>query len=132
MEKIIYLFLIIFTLSCNSNKHSQQISSNAELTATLESYYNERMELFPMEATYNGDTSYNDLLPSAFTDSYRGQLTIFYQKYKQAFGKFDHVSLNDNDKKSFKRIYNCNDRVRLNPAAPFRVKSEEESCAHEL
>ena len=66
MKKIIYLFLIIFTLSCNSNKHSQVISINAELTATLESYYNERMKLFPMEATYNGDTSYNHLLPAAF------------------------------------------------------------------
>ena len=100
MKKFIYLFLITFSLSCNSNKHSQAISGNGELAATLESYYNERMELFPMEATYNGDTSYNDLLPAAFTDSYRDQLTFFYKKYKLALGKFDPVSLNDNDKKS--------------------------------
>ncbi|MHC1774897.1 MAG: DUF885 family protein [Lentimicrobium sp.] len=100
MEKIIWLLLIIFTLSCNSNKHSREISGNPELTATLESYYNERMELFPMEATYNGDTSYNALLPTTFTDSYLDQLTHFYRKYKQALTRFDPVSLNDNDKKS--------------------------------
>ncbi len=100
MGKIIWLLLIIFTLSCNSNKHSQEISGNPELAATLESYYNERMELFPMEATYNGDTSYNALLPAAFTDSYRDQLTLFYTKYKETLSRFDSVSLNDNDKKS--------------------------------
>jgi uncharacterized protein (DUF885 family) len=100
MKKIIWLLLIIFTLSCNSNKHSQETSGNPELTATFESYYNERMELFPMEATYNGNTNYNHLLPATFTNSYIDKLTLFYKKYKQALGKFEPVSLNDNDKKS--------------------------------
>ncbi|MDP2414601.1 DUF885 family protein [Daejeonella sp.] len=100
MKKNIYLILITFALSCNSNKHSEEISSNGELAATFESYYNDRMELFPLEATYNGDNSYNDQLPAAFTDSYHDQLTLFYTKYKQALSKFDSVSLNDNDKKS--------------------------------
>jgi uncharacterized protein (DUF885 family) len=100
MKKIIWLFLIIFTLSCNSNKHSQEISTNPELTANLESYYNERMQLFPMEATYNGDTNYNHLLSANFTDSYRDKLTLFYNKYKQQLVKYNSDSLNDNDKKS--------------------------------
>lgn len=100
MKIIFYLFLIAFALSCNSNKQGQETSSNDELATTLESYYRERMRLFPMEATYNGDISYNDLLPTAFTDSYRDQLTLFYKKYKQSLSKFDPVSLNDNDKKS--------------------------------
>lgn len=100
MKKIYYLIITTFALSCNSNKHSQEISSNGELAAILESYYNERMELFPLEATYNGDNSYNDQLPAAFTDSYRDQLTLFYTKYKETLSKFDPVSLNDNDKKS--------------------------------
>jgi uncharacterized protein (DUF885 family) len=100
MKPIIYFLLAIATLGCNSNKPSQAISGNSELRATLENYYNERMQLFPMEATYNGDTSYNHLLPATFTDSYRDQLTLFYKKHKQALGKFDSVSLNDNDKKS--------------------------------
>jgi len=100
MKKIFYLILTTFALSCNSNKHSQEISSNGELAATLESYHNDRMELFPLEATYNGDNSYNDKLPASFTDSYRDQLSLFYTKYKETLSKFDPASLNDNDKKS--------------------------------
>lgn len=100
MKKIIYFFLITFALSCNSKKHNQEISGNVKLATTLENYYNESMKLFPVDATYNGDTTYNDLLPATFTDSYFDQLTLFYKKYKQSLSKFDTVSLNDNDQKS--------------------------------
>ena len=100
MNKIIYSFLIITALSCNSNKHSREISSNVDLANTLENYYDERMELFPLEATYNGDPRYNHLLPADFTDSYRTRLKDFFIKYKQVLRKFDPATLNDNDKKS--------------------------------
>lgn len=101
MNKIIYSFLIIAALSCNSNKNSREISSNDDLANTLENYYDERMELFPLEATYNGDTRYNHLLPADFTDNYRIRLKDFFIKYKQALSKFDPATLNDNDKKSY-------------------------------
>ncbi len=101
MNKIIYSLIIITALSCNSNKHSQEISTNVNLATTLENYYDERMELFPLEATFNGDNRYNNLLPADFTDSYRTRLKDFFNKYKQALSKYDPATLNDNDKKSF-------------------------------
>ena len=105
MKKIIWFFLIIFNLSCNSSKHSQEISANPELAAYLESYYNERMQLLPLEATANGDTRFNNLLPADFTDSYRAKLKDFFTRYKTAISKFDPATLNDNDKKSY-QIFN--------------------------
>ena len=100
MKKLIYSFLIITTLSCNSNKQTQEISTNSELATTLKNYYDERMKLFPLEATYNGFNDYNNLLFADFTDSYRSSLKVFFNKYKLALSKFDSATLNDNDKKS--------------------------------
>ena len=105
MKKIIWFFLIIFNLSCNSSKHSQEISANPKLAAYLESYYNERMQLLPLEATANGDTRFNNLLPADFSDSYRAKLKDFFTRHKTAISKFDPATLNDNDKKSY-QIFN--------------------------
>ena len=101
MNKIIYLLIIIAVAGCNSNIKQQPTASNPSLATLLEEYYNERMQLLPLEATANGDDRYNDLLPADFTDSYRAKLKDFFTRYKNAIGKFDPVTLNDNDTKSY-------------------------------
>jgi uncharacterized protein (DUF885 family) len=75
--------------------------ANKDLAVLLDQYYNERMQLFPLEATTNGDHRYNNLLPADFTDSYRARLKYFFTRYKNAISKFDPKDLNDNDHKSF-------------------------------
>ena len=37
-------------------------------------YYEDRLRLYPMEATFAGDNRYNDSLPNILTDSYRSQV----------------------------------------------------------
>ena len=93
--------MLITAASCNSNKKEAPIAPNLDLATTLENYYNERMQLLPLEATANGDTRYNNLLPADFTDSYRSKLKDFFTRYKNAIGKFDPATLNENDKKSY-------------------------------
>jgi uncharacterized protein (DUF885 family) len=102
MKKIIYLFLIILIGGCNSITYQQPTAANAALARTLDEYYNERMQLLPLEATANGDARFNNLLPADFTDSYRAKLKDFFTRYKTAISKFDPATLNDNDKKSYK------------------------------
>ena len=53
----------------------------------LENYYDERMQLFPLEATINGDNRFNNLLPADFTDSYREKLTYFFTKNNNSIKK---------------------------------------------
>jgi uncharacterized protein (DUF885 family) len=104
MHKIIYLLIAVFiTGSCttNSKKSVASAAPNPALATMLEQYYNERMQLLPLEATANGDTLYNNLLPADFTDSYRARLKDFFTRYNIAINGFDTTGLNDNDKKSW-------------------------------
>lgn len=102
MKKLSF-FLAIITLfaSCKLSNSNQTMADNTELSSLLSKYYEERLQVFPLEATVNGDARYNDKLYVDFTDSYRSKLKEFYNRYKVYISKFDREALNDNDKLSF-------------------------------
>jgi len=102
-KAIFFIFMISAVISCNNNSGSgtQQKEDNKELATLFDKYYDERMQLFPLEATMNGDTRFNNLLPADFTESYRSKLKDFFTRYNSAIAKFDREQLNDNDKKSY-------------------------------
>lgn len=85
---LIYLTAVVVILlqACNntSTDHSSSESkagSSKALAAILQRYWDERMQLFPLEATASGDNRYNDQLPVTISDSYQQQLKRFYQRY---------------------------------------------------
>lgn len=101
MKKIIYLLLFIVVASCNSTTTKHSIEPNKAFASILDNYYNDRMQLFPLEATADGDTRFNNLLPADFTDSYRAKLKDFFTNYKDSISTVNVVTLNINDKKSY-------------------------------
>ncbi|MEO6489236.1 MAG: DUF885 domain-containing protein [Ferruginibacter sp.] len=101
MRKIIYLLAIILIADCNSSKTAQVKEPNNEFAAMLDKYYGERMQLFPIEATVNGDNTYNNLLPAAFTNSYRARIKDLFTRYNSSLSTFDTSTLDENDKKSY-------------------------------
>jgi uncharacterized protein (DUF885 family) len=104
MKKNAALFILVLTLiatSCKPAKVTQLIEDNKEFTLLLETYFNERMQLFPLESTINGDSPYNNLLPAEFTDSYHTKLMRFFNSYRNSLNTFKREQLNNNDKISF-------------------------------
>ena len=102
MKKIFFfLAIIVITASCKLSNSNQHNKNNTELAALLEKYYDKRMELFPLEATVNGDNRFNNLLPADFTDSYRAKLKSFFSTHLAYLKSFDRENLNDNDKASY-------------------------------
>jgi uncharacterized protein (DUF885 family) len=109
MRKLINaLVLLMFLAGCsqnaNNNKQSnlkEEIKANDSLAALFNNYYEQRMHLFPREATANGDNRFNDLLPVDFTDSYRQTLRSFFSSYNDSIAKFNRESLNENDQISY-------------------------------
>ena len=91
----------VSSLPVNSGNSNQTMADNQELSSLLGKYYQERLQVFPIEATVNGDARYNDKLYVDFTDSYRSKLKEFYNRYRIYISKFDRDALNDNDKLSF-------------------------------
>ena len=100
MKKIIVVLFIISALTRCQNNHNST-KSNTELATLLDKYYDERMQLFPLEATISGDNRFNNLLPVDFTDSYRTKLKDFFSKNNEAIKKIKREDLNENDKISF-------------------------------
>ena len=59
-------------VGCKEDKKtSGQPGDSKDLAAFFEKYFEERLQLFPLDATSIGDNRYNDILPISFTDSYR-------------------------------------------------------------
>jgi uncharacterized protein (DUF885 family) len=88
------------TKSLDAPPLSSQESSRTVKTV-LDDYYNERMRLYPFEATTNGVTQYNHLFPIDISESYRDTLRQFYQKYKSQLTTVDTSRLSDNDRTSY-------------------------------
>ena len=100
----LFSLVIIATifLSCNqSTQTTVEFGPNKHLANFFENFYEKRMELYPVESTINGETSYNDQLPAEFTDSYRDKIRFNFQMYLDAVNKFNRDSLNDADKTSY-------------------------------
>ena len=94
-------FASVFLGGCKLSNTNPAKEGNTELKALLERYYDERLKLFPIEATAIGDNRYNDLLPVEFTNGYRDTLRSFYNSYLTYISKYDRENLNDKDKLSF-------------------------------
>lgn len=82
------LFILPLTLitllfvNCQSKQDNQgQASKSKQLDAIFTSYWNERMQLFPLEATACGDNRYNNRLPITISESYRTRVHAFYETY---------------------------------------------------
>ena len=109
MNKLISaLLLLLFFAGCSQNDNNKKqsgeksvIKGNDSLAALFNNYYDQRMQLFPLEATANGDNRFNDLMPVEFTDSYRQKLHHFFSSYNDSIATFNREILNENDQVSY-------------------------------
>ncbi|WP_296144306.1 DUF885 family protein [uncultured Flavobacterium sp.] len=99
MKKLILLICFI-SLGLQSCKQESAKKENTELKTFLENYYQERLKLFPMEATMAGDNRYNNLLPNNLDEQQIAKVKAFFTKYKNELAKFDDKDLSENDKLS--------------------------------
>lgn len=101
MKRIILSAVVIAAVftSCNSDK--KETNSFSELTSA---YFDEKNFLNPIEATFNGQEKYNDLLQLDMTDGFRAKQLDFYNKYEQAILKIDTTNLDTEEKISYEII----------------------------
>ncbi len=100
MKKILALLVLpCLFISCGSDSTPAKNEDNSKKLATiLDSYWEERMQLFPLEATANGDNRYNDRLTIQIAGSFRDSLGRFYKKYYDLLNGIDSNGLAGNDK----------------------------------
>ncbi|HEX8575969.1 MAG TPA: DUF885 family protein, partial [Flavobacterium sp.] len=95
------LILLVITTLSTTKIFAQPLTKNKALSQLFDNYYEERLKLFPLEATSIGDNRYNDLLPNDGSAQYRKQLHEFYLKYKNLLAGYKRGSLNETDKISY-------------------------------
>ena len=94
--------IIITMMSCKTSMKNNMSEKNLiSFDSLLQNYYNEEMELYPLEATSAGDYRFNDKLPNNLTQAYRDDLRTFYSKYQQLLRLYDRNKLDTTDRDSY-------------------------------
>jgi uncharacterized protein (DUF885 family) len=76
---------------------NKTFSQNKDLNKIFNDYYQERLELFPVLATYAGSTLYNDLLQNDGSLEYINRLHNFYLKYLRELSVYNQSNLSFSD-----------------------------------
>ncbi|HTJ52360.1 MAG TPA: DUF885 domain-containing protein [Cyclobacteriaceae bacterium] len=91
-RQFLILTSLIFLLACNSpKKETSEVKKS--FSDFLAAYYDERMQLYPLDATQAGDNRYNDLLQNDISESFRQKLKDFYTRYQTELNTFTKDSL---------------------------------------
>ncbi len=101
MNKILVAFSFSLLLwSCKEEKKQETGDSGKALHQMLDKYWEERLQLFPLEATGIGDNRYNDKLTITIAQSFRDSLSRFYKHYLNEATYISTDGLNSDDKVS--------------------------------
>ncbi len=98
------LAIIVFTACKNESKEKDkskidpQVSTN--FNKMLDNYYEKGLELNPLNATFSGDTRYNNSFPNFLSDEFVAEMKNYYTNFKEEASSFDDATLSDTDKMS--------------------------------
>ncbi|WP_164503404.1 DUF885 domain-containing protein [Pleionea sediminis] len=80
---------------------SKQTSESIRADKIYANYFEGYLELYPFEATFIGDTRYNDKLPNFLSDKYRERQVDFEKLYLKKIEKIDYNALSPQGKLSY-------------------------------
>jgi uncharacterized protein (DUF885 family) len=138
--KKIFLFIVAGILgfaSCNTSHnetadHPENKASH-DFANVLHNYYEDRLKLFPMEATALGDNRYNDRFPNVISRAYLKELSGLYSNYKSQLEKYDRNALSENDKVSYDVLmWECNMGLEENNFKTYLMPINQVNSEHLL
>ncbi|MCF0056418.1 DUF885 family protein [Dyadobacter sp. CY356] len=111
-KSLILTFVLSVILSACQQKASEDLLP--PVGEMFDNYYEERLPLYPFEATQIGDKRYNDLFPNDLTKDVRQQQVDFYKKYKAELAKYNRQELTEEEKTSWDLLnWECNINLEL-------------------
>ena len=79
---------------------AQDSTGNDSFASMLREYWEDYLELHPVQATFAGDHRFNDRLPNPLSIEHRNQLKRFYQRYQSSAKSFNRNSLSGEERLS--------------------------------
>jgi uncharacterized protein (DUF885 family) len=102
LKHAILLLTVALLAACGSRQEQQGGAAAADsLHQIVERYFDEKMQLFPIDATFNSEHQYDNLLHIDISDSFRHQLDSFTSRYQQRLQQVDTALLTPNDRISY-------------------------------
>ena len=93
------------TASCTRTSETEQttevVHAEQNISQIFDNYFEERLKLFPLEATAIADSRYNDQLPNDLSQEHRMQVKQLYQKYLDQINKVDRSTLSEQEQVSY-------------------------------
>ncbi len=77
---------------------NEEVDISAKFNEMLDSYYEEGLQLNPVQATFTGDNRFNDQFPNPLAEETVNKLKGYYTKYKEELSQFDDTSLSGSEK----------------------------------
>jgi uncharacterized protein (DUF885 family) len=100
------IFIAFFTLtlvlfSCKNEPEKEIIpSKNLEFEALLKDYSEGKLKLNPIEATFIGDSRFDDAFPNFLSDDYKTEYDNFYNTYASKLEGFEDADLTESEQMS--------------------------------
>lgn len=85
------LLIMLMTISCQPNP--QPAIPKVDINQVLEDYQKGLYDLYPLNATNEGKSEYNDQLPNDLTDEFQAKLVEFYASYRDKVSNINTDSL---------------------------------------
>ncbi len=99
------LLLSICIMACNNNSTSTSTTATGNDSAAInhmfDNYWEDRMKLYPLEATTSGDNRYNHIFQNDVSVAFINEAKQFYTRYLDSIKAFNRNNLNDNDRISY-------------------------------
>lgn len=106
MRKIYLALCAAALLTACKHQGNQQAAGNQDIAKVFDSYYEDRLKLYPLEATLTGDNRYNDQLPNDGTAEFAASRHRFFAGYLEKLKAFKRDELNENDRLSYDILNN--------------------------
>lgn len=104
LKRMLFLSAAVLLFSCKEQERpaTAPAGKSARLDTLLDRYWEDKMKLFPLEATANGDNRYNDRMTIGISTSFRDTLHGFYTRNLTALSAIDTTSLGESELLSYR------------------------------
>jgi uncharacterized protein (DUF885 family) len=93
--------MILLCLAAGLSACKKQPAANKKLAKLFDNYYEDRLRLYPLEATAIGDDRYNNVLQNDGSAAFIKKAHDFYAGYLDLLKTFDRKDLNEEDQLSY-------------------------------
>ena len=108
--------VVILFASCKNDTNKTDEEENnmsAAFNTMLDDYYEDGLKLNPINATFAGDSRYNNSFPNTLSDEYVTEVKTYYTSYLEKLGHYNDADLSESEKMS-KAILKWDCEINLN------------------